>query len=99
LTSNVSASRTANPAPSLPSASPSIDITMLSPGMQWTVCGDDSPVLALISPGSMTLWRLGARGSVATSMMWTRDDSMPGTIRYLRSSSQQSNALEQVCQP
>ena len=46
LTSNVRASSTAKPQAPLPSASPSMLITMLSPGMQWTVCGRVSPVCA-----------------------------------------------------
>ncbi len=36
---SVCASSTANPPAPLPSASPSMETTTLSPGMQWTVCG------------------------------------------------------------
>ena len=48
------ASSTANPPGALPSASPSIEIVMMSPGMQCTVCGALSPSFSLISSPSIT---------------------------------------------
>ena len=73
------ASRTANPPGVLPSASPSIEIVTMSPGMQCTVCGALSPSFSLISSPSITFLIRGARGS-EMSTMWIREDRSPGTI-------------------
>jgi len=76
-----------------------MDSTTLLPGMQCTVWGADRPVLPISSSGSMTLVSRGARGSVATSTMWTREERNPGTIRLRRSRSDVWHADEHTCQP
>jgi hypothetical protein len=60
-----------------------METVTMSPGMQWTVCGPDSPVLALTSSGSITLPTRGRRGS-DTSTMWMREERKPGTTSVSR---------------
>ena len=61
------ASSTANPPGELPSASPSMEIVMRSPGMQCTVCGALRPSFSLISCPSITFLIRGEPGSVMSS--------------------------------
>ena len=91
------ASSTAKPAGVLPSASPSIEMVTMSPGMQWTVCGPVSPVLPVSSSGSITRSISGLRGS-DTSTMWIREERKPGTISLSRARSEW-HADEQAFQP
>ena len=72
-------------------------MTTLSPGMQWTVWGRESPVAPMISSGSITFSMVGLRGSSSTLTMWTRDERNPGTIRCERSGPWQAD--EQRFQP
>ena len=58
---------------------------MLSPGMQWTVCGRVKPVSRITSSGSITFSMYGRRGSSTTLTTWMRDERKPGTIRCERS--------------
>ena len=58
---------------------------MLSPGMQWTVCGRVRPVARTSSSRSITFSIRGRRGSSATLTTWIRDERKPGTIRCERS--------------
>ena len=60
-------------------------MTMLSPGMQWTVCGRVNPVARTSSSRSITFSIRGRRGSSATSTTWMREERKPGTIRCERS--------------
>ena len=69
----------------------------MSPGMQWTVCGALSPSLSLISSPSITSLIRGVRGS-EISMMWSREERMPGTIIVSRCSCEW-HADEQAFQP
>ena len=71
------ASRIANPPGALPSASPSIEIVMMSPGMQCTVCGALRPSFSLISSPSITFLIRGERGSEMSSM-WIRAGAEAG---------------------
>jgi hypothetical protein len=62
------ASSTANPPGVFPSASPSIEIVTMSPGMQCTVCGALNPSFSRISSPSITSRIRGARGSEISMM-------------------------------
>ncbi len=75
----------AKPPGLLPSASPSIEIVMMSPGMQCTVCGADSPSFSRISSPSITCLIVGLRGS-EMSRKWMRLERKPGTISVSRCS-------------
>jgi hypothetical protein len=83
----------------LPSASPSIEIVTMSPGMQWTVCGALRPSFSAISSPSPSITSLirGAAGS-ETSSMWMRPERKPGTISVSRCS-EEWQAEEQAFQP
>lgn len=72
--------RCRNPPGASPFASPGIEMMMSGP-RQWTVCGADRLVFALISSPSMTLCRRGAFGSAPQSTMWMLELRTPGTIR------------------
>ena len=91
------ASSTAKPPGELPSASPSIEMVTMSPGMQWTVCGALSPSFSLISSPSMTFLIVGLRGS-EMSRRWIREERNPGTISVSRES-WEWHAEEQAFQP
>ena len=68
----------------LPSASPSIEIVTISPGMQWTVCGALSPSFCR-RPGcrSITFLIRGAAGFGDVDDM-DPDERKPGTISVSR---------------
>ena len=78
------ASSTAKPPGVFPSASPSIEIVTMSPGMQCTVCGALNPSFSLTSSPSITFLIRGARGS-EMSTICSREDRIPGTIIVSRS--------------
>lgn len=63
--------RSKKPPGPLPSASPSMEIMMLS-ARQWKVWGALRLVLALISSGSMTLWSFGDRASSVSTIYSNR---------------------------
>ena len=69
----------------------------MSPGMQCTVCGADSPSFSLISAPSITFLIVGLLG-LEMSSMWMRLERKPGTISVSRDSCEWQ-ALEHALKP